>query len=327
MIDLMKRLNVRAFHPAERLILLVASVALLISLVTVGLKGFDVLWTAYLGSAVIPLMLIGAGLYYRLSERSASIANTMIGAGIFIGFTVIMSMYNYLLLPLTTPVIDPTLAKIDGMLGYYWPDVMAWAAAHPDVSNLLKFAYITTIPQIAVLVVILGLSGRARELHRLLIAVVITAVIAICFWGVFPSLGAKSLYSLSPEIWNAVNPIVDLEYRNDLIHIAANGPGLIAPNEVRGVIAFPSYHAVLAFIAIWSARSIKWAFPVYLVLNLLILPACFIHGGHHFVDVPGGFVVFLIGIWCTGYVMRRIPDDKDGKTQSEEPVFSPVPAE
>ena len=293
------------FHPCERFMLTVTFAAAMVDLAMIGWKGSSVDWLAYAGLLTLFACLLAGGLAYRITNRSERIALSMIGAGIFIMFSAALSMYNYLLLPLTRPVIDVPLAEMDAMFGYHWPQIMQWAADHLFVSNVLKMAYITTLPQIALLVVILGLTGRQMELHKLLVSVTISATITICFWGLFPTLGAKSMYQIPMEIWQTVAPIVNLEYTNELKKIAVDGPGIITPSEIRGLIAFPSYHAVLAFTAIYAARTVKWLFPIFLVVNLLILPGIFVHGGHHLVDLPAGFVVFLIGAWAGNHVVHK----------------------
>ncbi len=233
----------------------------------------------------------------RSKGRSERIASALICSGAFIFFSACLSLFNYLLLPIVRPLIDVPIAEIDAMFGYHWPDVMALAANYPAVTSVLKFAYITTIPQFAMLVVILGLSGRLRDLHVMITSVAITATLTICFWGLFPTLGAKSMYILTPELWAAVNPIVDEEYAKDLLRIGEHGPGLISPQEIRGLIAFPSYHAVLAFTAMYAARNVRFVAQIFLILNLLILPGIFIHGGHHLMDLPAGFAMFVFGTW------------------------------
>ena len=269
---LCRKLHLR---PAELLMLTVGIAALLIDFALIGYKGAQVDWVAYAGLLSIVLLVVPLGLFYRIKGRSERIASALICSGAFIFFYACVSLFNYLLLPIVRPTIDIQVAAVDAIFGFYWPDVMAWAADNPVLTFIMKLAYMSTVPQIAALVVILGLSGRMRDLHVLITSVTITATVTICFWGLFPSLGAKSMYVLTPETWAAVNPIVNEAYAKDLLHIAEFGPGLISPKEIRGLIAFPSYHAVLAFTAIYAARNVPWIAEFFLVLNLLILPGIF----------------------------------------------------
>lgn len=301
-------------QPAELLMITIGVAAVVVDFALVVYKGSQIDFTAYGGLFALVLFVVPLGLFYRIKGRSERIASALICSGAFIFFSACLSLFNYLLLPIVRPLIDIHITQFDAMLGFHWPQVMAWAAANPWPTLVLKIAYMTTIPQFAALVVILGLSGRMRDLHIMITSVTITATLTICFWGLFPSLGAKSMYILTPEIWNAINPIVNEEYAKDLLHIGANGPGMISPKEIRGLIAFPSYHAVLAFTAIYAARNVRFVAPIFLVLNLLILPGIFIHGGHHLMDLPSGFVMFAFGTWLASnavakdYRRRNAPD-------------------
>jgi len=299
---------------AEKFLILVCMSLLLINVVIIAVKGVAVFWAGYAFSLMVSMLLIGVGLFYRLSNRSKRISLALFGAGLYIWFSVVMSTYNYLLLPLSIPTIDPFLVRIDAFFGYHWPDLMIWASENPIQSNVLKFIYMSTIGQIMLLILWHGFSGRAKDLHNLLVAMTVSAVLAICFWGLFPSLGPAAYYDLPPEIWNSVRPVVGYEYAQELKDLAANGPSILAPDEVRGLIAFPSFHAVLAFIAIWSSRKIKYVFPVFLIVNLLMMPATLIHGGHHLIDLPAGFVTFLLGIYAAKIILRKV------ETQSSNPL-------
>ena len=285
--------------------LTVGAAAGLVDFALIAHKGSLIDFPAYGGLVALILFVIPLGIFYRIKGRSERIASALICTGAFIFFSACLALFNYLLLPITRPLIDVPIAQVDALFGYHWPQVMEFAAANPIPTFILKLAYMTTIPQFAMLVVILGLSGRMRDLHVMITSVTITATLTICFWGLFPTLGAKSMYILPPEIWAAINPVVNEEYAKDLLHIGANGPGLISPKEIRGLIAFPSYHAVLAFTAIYSARNVPIVAQAFLILNLLILPGIFIHGGHHLMDLPSGFVMFALGTWLAKRAVYR----------------------
>lgn len=296
--------NSLQLRAAERIAYSIALFAILIDLFLIYWKGAIIDWPAYSGLFLLSTMLFVLGYIYRIKGRSERIASALICTGGLIVFSMALSLFNYLLLPITQSPIDPYIADIDALFGFYWPDIMQWAAENPTINMILKLSYTTTMPQLSVLVALLGILGLHRDLHVLILSVVISATLAICFWGLFPTLGAKSLYDLPVETWMAVSPIVDLNYTNELKRIAVEGASFITPSEIRGLIAFPSYHASLAFIALISARNLKYLFPVFIVLNLLILPATFIHGGHHFLDPFAGFVLF----WIAYKIATRVVD-------------------
>lgn len=292
MIDDNKKNNIQ-FRYVERLAILVIIIALCVDLALICVKGAKIDWIAYAKISGLCLAIISAGMIYRIIDRSERIASTLICSGLLVAFSMVLGLFNYLLLPVSNPFIDETIAKADALLGFYWPDIMVWAANHPIISMVLKVSYMSTMAQLSILIALLGLSGRRQQMDVLLLCVIISATIAICFWGLFPSSGAMSVHNLPADIEMAVAPIVGQEYAEELRRIAIEGPGVIIPYEIRGLIGFPSYHSSLAFVALFASFAIKRVFPIFLILNLLILPATLIHGGHHLLDLFAGFLLFL----------------------------------
>jgi hypothetical protein len=127
------------------------------------------------------------------------------------------------------------------------------------------------------------------------------------FWAIFPSLGPSAFYDIPEETLRAVRPIVGPEYGDDILNLLHHGASFLSPNELRGLIAFPSFHIVLAFVATYYARNLRWLFPAYLLINLIVLPAVLAHGGHHLCDIPAGIAVFAFAIACTRAALRSRP--------------------
>ena len=304
MLDTVKSVYKTSLLRAEKILLLICFSLTAINLTTIMLKGLIVSWSGYFTGFLVASSLIAVGLIYRISGRSLGISLGLIGTGIYIWFSIMMSLYNYLLLPLNRPTIDPALVKMDAWFGFHWPDLMIWASENPTHSTILKYVYLSTALQIIILIMWHGLKGRAEALYSLLMTMTVSVIVAICFWGLFPSLGTAAYFDLPPDVWNSVRPVVDYKYGQELNVLIADGPKALVPNEVRGLIAFPSYHAVLAFVAIWSSRKIKFLFPIFLVLNILMMPATLIHGGHHLVDLPAGFLTFILALYVTKTTMR-----------------------
>lgn len=294
--QLTRKIELDLWEP-ERFVLLITTCLVGLSIAQVVWRGIGFDWAAYGSIGAIALVCIAGGQFYRISGRSERIGVALTCTGLFAVFSAFMVVFNYLLMPITRPSIDPWLVWIDGLYGYHWPDVMAWSVQQPTASLVLKLVYMSTVPQLAVLVVILGLTGRVRQLHVFLLSVVITSVTGVVFWGMFPSHGPSAMFSLPPEVVRSLNPVVADDYGRELLRLATNGPDYISPENVKGLIAVPSFHAVLAFQAIYAMRGVKWLFPIFLIVNILILPSTLVHGGHHLIDLPIGFLWFLAGLW------------------------------
>lgn len=293
----------RLLMPAERFILDITFAAAVIDGACLSLRGIGIDWMTFAASDLAAFGLIALGLFYRRSERSEAIAAALVCTGLFIAFSLWLATFNYLLMPVRQVPIDALLARLDAAVGYHWTDTLSLAAQHPAASRLLKFVYLSTLPQVALLIVVLGLSGRIRDLHAMCLTLSIGAIVSIVFWGLFPSVGPTWLapHADATELALA-QPIMSGTGLYDLV---THGVRHVSPGTFTGLIAFPSFHTVLASILIWFSRRIRWLFPVMLVMNLLVLPALLVHGSHHLVDIPGGIATFAFALFLACSVMAR----------------------
>lgn len=279
-----------------------ATCAICVALILI--KGPVVDMRAYAGAVGTGVGLIVAGLLYRHSGRDAKIGATGIAAGWFILFTLCLSLFNYLLMPHWAPPLDPYLAAVDYRLfGYHWAEFVETSARYPLFYEATRYAYLSTLPQIAILLAILGLSGRLREMYGLTTTVTLAGTATVVFWGCFPSLGPSTLQDLSPELLATAAPVVGPDYGREIAHLYRQGAAFLSPDEIRGLIAFPSFHIVLALAATWYSRAIGWLFPVFAAVNLLVLPGVLVHGGHHVVDIPAGLLVFAAAVALSRQVL------------------------
>ena len=77
----------------------------------------------------------------------------------------------------------------------------------------------------------------------------------------------------------------------------------------EGIITFPSFHAALAVIfivALWPMPVLRW-FGV--VVNVLMLAATPIDGGHYFIDMVAGIVIAVLCIMAARAMAIRAAAD------------------
>lgn len=286
----------QSLMPAERIMLSVTAALALAALAILTVRGIPVDWLAYMPVFGGGTAMLAIGLYYRLSGRSDIFAATLIATGAYIDFAAVASAFNHLLLPIWRAPIDPTLAAIDAAVGVHWPDVLALAAKSPLLVEATRYAYMSSLYQFLVIVLVLGLGGRTQDLQTFMLATVLCCLATVGFWALFPSLGTTSIHALAPELEAQVRPILGTRYGQDMLRVAAEGPALLTPKEMRGLISAPSFHTVMALLAVHAVRGIRWLFVPFVLLNALVLPGTIIHGAHHLVDVVFGAALTVAGI-------------------------------
>ncbi len=256
--------------------------------------------------AALMLPLAGAWYYYDRVRNEAALGALLACTIFLIVFPAGASLLSYLLMTVAGPRIDAQLAAVDGAFGFHWPQLMAFAARHPMLNRLLALAYISVLPQTVLLMLAMGWTKKSAELYAFSLALAAGAVITLAVWTCFPSFGAFSLYTLPDAVAAKLGLVLGFDYGHDLVEMLKHGPGFISPAELRGVVGFPSYHTVQALLLIRYGWTLPRLRPVVLPLNLAVLAATPIQGGHHLVDLAGGAVVAVVAIaLADGSLARR----------------------
>ncbi|MGZ5921948.1 MAG: phosphatase PAP2 family protein, partial [Rhizomicrobium sp.] len=258
--------------------------------------GFAVTGRAYGELALAAGLFFGAGYIYARWRPEPRLAAMLTGTGFLIGFTAAASVLNAMLVTVAGHRIDAVLARADLALGFHWLQMMQAVAGHPGLLWVLQLAYGVLLPEIALAVIVLGTLGRIASLYRFVLAVAIGALISILIWTLVPSFGAMSVYALDPTTIAKLHVVTDGAYGQALVRMLHDGPGLIAPDEIKGMIGFPSYHAVLALLLVWYFRYVRWLRWPVLALNVIVIAATPIEGGHHWLDVFAAIPVAVLAI-------------------------------
>lgn len=283
---------------------IVAAIAT-VDLLWVSAGHFDVDALGFGAIALLSAIFAGAGVYYERVRKEERLAAMLIGTSFLIGMSASFSLLNYLLLTVAGTRIDVALAALDRAIGVDWPALMRLAAQHPLIAAGLQLAYISVLPQVAVLVVLLGWRGRHHSIYGYCIALTAGAAISISIWLVAPSFGAFSVYALPANVSDHLALALDGAYAKDLMSLLAHGPGHISPTAAKGLIGFPSFHAVMAMLVVWYARQLLYVRWLALGLNSIVLAATPIEGGHHVVDVIAGFAVAAAAVLLADWIVRR----------------------
>jgi hypothetical protein len=261
-----------------------------------GIAHFHVDTIAYGNLALLSLGLFIAGLVYEKYRPDPALVAMLMGASFLTAFSAAASVLNYFLLTVAGPRIDDLLVAADRMLGFDWYRMMLAMADHPLLNAVFFQVYNFVLPEIALLVVTLAWTGQSEKVYRFCLAVAAGALIAIAIWTIVPSLGAKSLYTLPASVEHRLVLSVTTQYGRELVALLHDGPGFITPKDLRGLIAFPSYHVVLALIVVWYGLSIPWLRWPLLAINLAVLVCTPEQGGHHLIDVIGAIPVAALAL-------------------------------
>ena len=290
---------------AQRLLLGIAAAMVGTDIVWALVGHFDVDARPYGIAAALAALLFGTGYFYEHVRKEPAIAAMLFGVAFLTVFSGSCGLFNYFALTIAGPRIDPLLAHLDRAMGFDWPDVMVFAAQHPLFDGTLFILYQSVLPQIILLIALLAWFGKIERIYGFCLSIAIGALLTVTFWTLFPSFGAFSVYTLPADVSRKLTVVLDDRYAQSLIALLQHGPGHIVPASIKGLVGFPSFHAVQALVIAWYARDLKKVFYGAAVINFGVLAATPIQGGHHLIDLAGGLAVSIVAVAMSDALMKR----------------------
>ena len=209
-------------------------------------------------------------------------------------FSAAACVFSYLMTSTDGPLIDNTLVHWDADLGFNWYHYVGFANAHPIIGMLSSAVYQTTLMQIALSVVVLPMLGHLDRVREMVLLVMASSLLCIIISALLPSEGALAYFHPSASFYMQNHPVVDLAYKQAFFDIRHGTLTHFALTDLKGLVAFPSYHVALSAILMIAFRGIRfWFWPV-VAFNTLVILSTPIDGGHHLTDGIGGFVLALV---------------------------------
>lgn len=293
-----------ALRPAERMLAgLVVAVGLAAVALAFALQR-NVNWLGFAPGIAAAFGMMAVGAYARGAAKALRLGAAAIGIGIFMGFTALAAILIFSLFPLTNPVIDLQLKAWDAALGYEWTAFVAALAEWPMLGAALGYLYHSSLPQMIAVIILLAALGREREMQRFLLVGMLCMAVTVGFWWLWPSVGPSAYADIPKGIADRIGLVVTPAVGEHLRMLVETGPQTIGPETVMGVVAFPSYHMIMALMVAWFARATLAAWPAALA-GLGMVPATLSHGGHHLVDLFAATLVFGLCVWLA---KRALPD-------------------
>jgi hypothetical protein len=305
--------------------ILVAIIAVDVAWIMVAGFRFD--WSSAVQLLVVPFLLGVAEVYRRWRPNPVFVVMIRETAWL-VALTAFGALLSNLVVTLAMPTVDDHVAALDRALGFDWHAYYAFFTADRYLGLAASLLYVATLPLVAFAVIALALVHRVDRAQELVLAAMIGALIAIAISGLLPTAGALA-YFRPEDMQLAHRPIVDLAYKQTFFDLRS---GLITDFSfagMKGLIAFPSYHATLSVLVVLAFRGMPKFFWPLLVINAAILMTTPVEGGHHLADAIGGTLVALASVWIAAAWRRRLTDAPDGTGAAwiSRPSPSAVPGE
>jgi membrane-associated phospholipid phosphatase len=278
---------------ADRLIwALIAIVAALDLAASIG-GSFHIKLTTFWPVAIGGLLLSAAGGFYSI-RKDMRAASALFGTAQFALFAAVGAPLSYVAASAALPLRDNVFASWDRGLGLDW---MAWLAImneHPGLHRICAAAYSSFLPQVAILVLALAWTNSLLRLRVYVLSFILTTLVIIAVSAILPAEGVWGHLQLASSDYPAITPVTQ-ELHLGVFHRLRDGTFRnLVGNGSEGIITFPSLHtagAILFIFAMWSVRYLRWFATA---LNITMIVATPVDGGHYFSDMIAGTCVAIL---------------------------------
>lgn len=255
----------------------------------IACSSFQISYNAknYYGLLIIFLALYLPCFFYTKVRPDLKIKAALLAVLYFLSFSALMVTLSYLMATTNEPFYDSILQSTDAYFGYQAPHLIAWFQAHSFWDDFFFYVYSTYYFQIPVIILYLSFSGKLVGLQRFLMQYTLAGIITIIVFGLFPAAGPYEWFQYTPPDY-LVSSLKQLhELRDHILDL----------REENGIIVFPSFHAIMAMIYMYTFREDKKViFIPFFVLNALMIFSCLSHGHHYLTDLFGAVIVFALAI-------------------------------
>jgi membrane-associated phospholipid phosphatase len=259
-------------------------------------------------SALLPAVTC-AGLetlavFYTTRRPDPRLAVSLSCVAQILAFSACAALLSYTVAATGGPLRDDTFLALDRALGLDWQAYLAALNDRPRLGAVLTLAYRTLMPQMILVVVVLGFGGRLSAARDFVRAFVIAGLVTVLLSGLLPAIGTYGHLGLRPEDFARLSPAAPYAHIADFSDLRDGTLRNLSLDRMEGIITFPSFHTALGVLFIryfWLSRLTRW--PA-LALNALMIAATPMDGGHYFVDVGAGAAIAVVAIAAAGFLGR-----------------------
>jgi membrane-associated phospholipid phosphatase len=169
-------------------------------------------------------------------------------------------------------------------------------------SLALCYAYASLMHQPAILILVLGLAGRADRLQSFVLAWAAALAITVLIFPLLPAVGGYLHYGLTPRDFPFIKVPAPFMYGKVLMAFRDGSALALDRLALEGIVAFPSFHTAAGILLAWGFWVVRWVRWPALALNGAMIASCPFVGAHYLIDIVAGGLV----AWAAIILARRI---------------------
>jgi hypothetical protein len=194
------------------------------------------------------------------------------------------------------PLQDARLLAWDRALGFDFRTLLDLTYRHRELVPPLAYSYSSIGTQLLIATLVLPLVGHYRRSAEMLCAYVLAILVTTIVSALVPAIGVYGALGLQPSDFPQLEPGGYYDTLRDAPLVRNGELRELSLMHLVGVLTFPSFHAVSAILYMWAFWPLRWVRPLAVIVNVVMLVATPLGGGHFLVDVLAGIAVALVAI-------------------------------
>ena len=247
-------------------------------------------------SALTPIAIIGAYAgyaYYKFRnplKRDPFVIFTLGSTGQILLIPAVMAPMTYIAASADLPMQDAVLNALDRALHLDWVAYFNFVYDHHPLLTTAVWSYALIGCPIFGVPVALGWTGRYWRLQVFTLAFALALIVTTIVSIFVPAIGTYDVLNIHPDP-KVFTPGGYLDQLHDLPLVRDGTLRELSYRSLTGLITFPSFHAASAVLYLWAFWPVRWVGPAAAVVNIVMLLATPVVGGHYFVDIFAGIAV------------------------------------
>jgi hypothetical protein len=245
---------------------------------------------------IAPNALMGAGFLVYRARGEQTFAYIFAALGLMAFVAYVDAWLAIVGLTAGFPLEDALLMAWSHAVGIDHRAILEWLAARPLLGAILSKAYLLSVPTMFLAPVVLAVTGQFERLKTFvwLYVVLLTACVVISI--VVPAKGFAVYEAQPPELMARLPPGASVFYAKISEAYRSGALRTIDPSFLEGVVVFPSFHTIMAVLAIYAFWRTRVLWLLSLGINAIVLMSVVPIGGHYVWDVIGGALMFAVAV-------------------------------
>lgn len=278
---------------ADRLIwTMIGATALVVAMAALA-GPFRIDWRSYAPVALGCAALVAVAVYYSRFRPEPKFSSALTGTAQIAAFAAVGAPLSYVAASAALPLWDAELMTWDRDLGLDWMALLSAMNTHADLHPAFRFAYASFAIQATTTVLALAFANHLIRLRRFLLGFMLATFVTIAVSAVMPAQGVWGHLHLATHDYPNIAPVTQSTHLAVFHGLRDGSFRELMAQGAEGIITFPSLHAALGLLfilAMWPIPYLRWA---AVALNVLMIAATPVDGGHYFSDVIAGLAIAL----------------------------------